>query len=146
MPTPQRIKGQEVVNNIVSDGVLEDTLNSISEFNDEDMLEIKQLGYLGEVSNRGDSIYNGTKFDLSLHLQSQEWFRFKQKVIAKAQRTLPDLVFNVTVTYFFPNGDTPTVTYADVSWGPIPKNVASRGDYVKAKMEGFVSSVDENLV
>lgn len=141
----QRIKGQEIVINIVNAGVLEDTLTSVQSFNDEDLLELIMKGYLGETSNRGDEIYNGTKFDLELHLQSQDWFKFKQSVRARARRQQPDLVFNVTVTWFFPNGDTPTVTYADVNWGPIPTNVSSRGDYVKAKMEGFVSSPDEAL-
>lgn len=141
----QRIKGQEVVINIVSGGVLEDQLTSITEFNDEDLLEIKQTGFLGETSNRGDSIYNGTKFDCALQLQSQAWFRFRDKVVAKAKRLLPDLVFNVTITYFFANGETPTVTYPDVSWGPMPKNVPSRGDYVKVKIEGFCSDIDTLL-
>jgi len=141
----QRIKGQEIVINIINAGVLEDTLTSVIDFNDEDMLEIKQQGYLGETSNRGDEIYNGTKFDMSLHLQSQDWFRFKASILARARRKQPDLVFNVTVTYFFPNGDNPTVTYPDVNWGPIPKNIPSRGDYVKVKMEGFVGSTDDAL-
>lgn len=141
----QRIKGQEVVINIINDGVLEDTLTSIQSFNDEDMLEIKQQGYLGETSNRGDDIYNGTKFDFELHLQSQAWFNFKNAILDRAKRRKPDLVFNVTVTYFFPNGDTPTITYPDVKWGPIPKTVASRGDYVKVKMEGFVGATDDEL-
>lgn len=142
---PQRIKGQETVINIVNNGVLETSLTSVMSFNDEDLLELKMQGYLGETSNRGDEIYNGTKFDLELHLSSQDWFTFKEAVLARARRTKPDLVFNVTNTWFFPNGDTPTVTYPDVNWGPIPTNVPSRGDYVKVKMEGFCGSTDNAL-
>src|SRR4051812_22585885 len=100
----QRIRGQETVINIVNNGVLETSLTSVMAFNDEDLLELKQQGYLGETSNRGDEIYNGTKFDLEMHLQSQDWLTFKQAIKARARRQKPDLVFNVTVTYFFPNG------------------------------------------
>lgn len=141
----QRIKGQEVVINIVNDGVLEDTLTSVTEFNDEDMLEVKSSGFLGETTNRYDDIYNGTKFDFTLNLATQDWFKFKQAIKDRARRVRPDLVFNVTATYFFPNGDAPTITYPDVKWGPIPKNVPSRGDYVKVKMEGSVEDTDDQL-
>jgi hypothetical protein len=120
-------------------------LSAISDLNDEDMFEIKQQGYLGETSNRGDEIYNGTKGDLSMHLQSQEWFTFKQAINDRARRVKPDLVFNIAVTSFFPNGDTPTVTYPDVNWGPIPTNIPSRGDYVKVKLEWFCSATDVAL-
>lgn len=141
----QRLRGQEVVINIVADGELEDTLTSIVEFNDEDQFEIKTQGYLGETTNRGDDIYNGTKFDFVLHLRTKRFWEFKQLIKDRATRKRPDLVFNVTVTSFFGNGDAPTITYPDVKWGPIPKNIPSRGDYVKVKMEGFVEGTDDDL-
>lgn len=142
---PQRIKGQEVTVYVVRAGQLEDTITAITEFNDEDMVEVKAQGYLGETSDRYDDVYNGTKFDFSLHLQSARWLLLKQAIIDRARRKTSDVVFNVSVTYYFPNGDTPTITFPDVKWGPMTKSIASRGDYVKVKMQGSVSSTDDDV-
>jgi hypothetical protein len=140
MPSPtnpsQRIKGQEVTILIVQDSQLQATLTDIQSFNAEVQLEIKSQGYLGEKTNRKDYIFNGVKFDMELHVHTQDWLNFVQAVINKAQRITPDTVFNITGVFSFPNGDTPTMVIANAAFGPLPVNVNSRGDYVKVKLEG----------
>lgn len=137
----QRIKGQEVNVLCTRDGALEDTLTDIQSFNLEAQFEIKNAGYLGEKTNRKDFIFNGGKFDLELHLHKQDYFKYFVAVMDKAQRNTPDVIFNITGVFAFPNGETPTLLLADVVFGPMPLNVTARGDYVKVKLEGEVETI-----
>ena len=131
----QRVKGQECTILITTNGVLEDTLVDIQNFNLEAEFEIKTVGYLGEKSNRTDYIFNGVKGDLELHIHKQAWFVFLNTMKDKAQRVTPDTVFNMTAVLAMPNGETPDVLIPDVSWGATPMRVSSRGDYVTMKLQ-----------
>ncbi len=142
---PQRVKGQELSINVVSGGVLEDTFTAISDFESEDKLEIIEKGYLGEKTNRHDEIYNGAKGSFSMHLTTQDFYRFKKKVRDRAKRITPDVQFNITKTLFFPNGDAPTTTFADVKFGPIPEKVSARNDYVQVKLDFAADDSDDAL-
>ena len=138
----QRIKGQEVSVNIIRDTSLEDTFTAIQNFDIEDKFEIIEKGYLGEKGNRHDDIWNGIKGSFEMHLQSQDWFRFRQAMRERAQRITPDRAFTITSTLFFPNGNTPTVTFNDVKFGANPMSVPARNDYVKVKLE-FACDADD---
>lgn len=132
----QRIKGQEVAILIVRDSTLEDTLTDIQNFNLELELEIKSQGYLGEKTNRKDDIFNGVKFDMELNIHTQDWFNFQSAIVSRAKRLTPDVQFNITGVFSFPNGDTPTLLIPDCKFGPNPMTISSRGDYVKLKLAG----------
>lgn len=132
----QRIKGQEINILITAGGTLEDTLTDIQNFNMEVDLEIRKQGYLGEKTDRRDEVYNGVKFDLELHIHKAAWFAFVRKIIDRAKRDTPDVVFNITGVFNFPNGETPQLLLPDVKWGAIPHNVSARGDFVKVKLQG----------
>lgn len=142
---PQRPLGQDVNVNIVRAGVLEDTFTAIIKFHGEDAFEIIEKGYLGEKTNRHDMIFNSSKGSIEMHLQTQDWYRFKAAAKAKAKREQPDLQFNITKTIFFPNGDTPTVTFPDVSFGPMPEDVNARNDYVTVKLDFACGESDDAL-
>ncbi len=141
----QRIKGQEVSVLITRDGALEDTLTDIIDFNVELEMEIKSQGFLGEKTNRKDDIFNGAKFDLTLQLHKQDWFNFSAAIVARAKRETPDVVFNITAVFSFPNGETPSRLLPDVKFGAIPINVTSRGDYVKVKLSGECDDISDQL-
>ncbi len=129
----QRLKGQEVSIRTIRGGSVIDSIDSVSVFNQETMMEIKQDGFLGEYVNRFDSIHNGFGGDFEFHVHNGLWVAFERSIIDKAQRNTPDTVYNVIRTDFYPNGDNVIYTYRDVQWGAIPHTVASRGDYVKVK-------------
>jgi hypothetical protein len=141
----QRIKGQEVTVLITDNGVLQNTLVDIQSFEVEAQFEIKSMGYLGEVSNRKDEIYNGCKFTIEFHLHTQDWFTFQADIKSKAQRINPNLIFNITSVLSFPNGQTPSITVPDAHFGPNPLSISSRGDYVKVKLEGEASDFQLQL-
>jgi hypothetical protein len=134
--TSQRIKGQEISVLITEDDVLQANLVDTQNFNDEDMLEVLSHGYLGEKTERKDEVYKGKKFDLEMHLHDGDWFDFKQAIKDRAQRIRPNLVFNITVVWTFPNGQTRVVAYPNVHFGAIPTAISTRNDYVKVKLQG----------
>lgn len=134
--TDQRLKGQECEVRIVQDGVLSDAFGAISGFDDTLKFEKKEAGYLGEKTNRHDDIYNGVDFKLEMHLQNKRWMLFQQAVKDRAMRVTPGTVFNVIVTDFYPNGESATRIYSDAKWGPMPKSIPSRGDYVSVSLDG----------
>lgn len=140
----QRIRGQEVQVLVTRGGDLEDTLTEVQGFNFEPEFEIKSQGYLGEKTNRKDTIYNGVKGDMELHLHTSDWFKLATSIKDKATRVSPDVIYNVVAVCNFPDGTTPSVLFPDISWGATPVSISSRGDYVKVKMsfEGEDFEVD----
>lgn len=134
--TAQRIKGQEVQILIIRAGALEDTLTDIQNFNLEVQLRTLSMGYLGEKNNRKDDVYDGIKFDMELHIHTEDYFTFLGAILDRARRNTPDVQFNITGVFSFPNGDTPTLLLPDVHFGAQPINIGSRGDYIKIKLEG----------
>lgn len=139
MAAPQRIKGQEVTVLVIRADQLEDTLTNVVDFSVEPKVELKEQGYLGEKSNRYDEVFNGAKFNITLHLHTQAWLAFQNAIIQRAQRITPDVVFNITAVMEFPNGDTPSVVLNDVFFGAQPMDIKGRGDYVAVKLEGACS-------
>lgn len=141
----QRIKGQETVILITQAGVLQDTLTDIQKFEMEAMFELISKGYLGENTERKDEIYKGCKFDLEMHLHTQDWFLFQNAIKLRAQRIAPDTIFNITTVLSFPNGQTPTILIPDAHFGANPLAVNSRGDYVDVKLAGEASDFTPQL-
>ena len=89
MSTAQRIKGQEVSLLITNAGELEDTLTDIQNFNMEYEFETKSQGYLGEKTNRQDSIFNGIKFDFEIHVHTQDVLPSSSRSTTKRNASRP---------------------------------------------------------
>jgi hypothetical protein len=131
----QRLKGQEVSVRIVQGGVVAGSIDSIGSMNDNVALELKEDGFLGEAVNRFDEILNGFGGDFEFQVHRGDWNNLVQAITDRATRRTPDVQFNVIRVDLFPNGDSVTYTYTDAKFGPIPTSVASRGDFVKPKLE-----------
>lgn len=131
----QRLKGQEVEVRVTSGTDIVQSLTSIKNFDDGLVLEIKQDGYLGEVMDRFDEVATGFKGGFEFHVTTTDYENFIQRVLERAQRINPSLVFNIIRTDFFPNGETAIVTYTNVVWGPFPRSTSGRTEYVNVKAE-----------
>lgn len=143
-----RLKGQEISIRVTENGVVTDTLDSITTFNDEMKLETKEDGFLGEKVNRFDEVLNGYGGDFEMQTARASWIRFQQAIADRATRRKPNTVFNVIRTDLFANGSSLVFTYADVKWGAQPTTVGGRGEFVKVKAS-FVCSerhVIENAI
>ena len=149
MATPgQRIKGQEVTLQLVTDGsTIEDEINEIMDFEATYEMEILSQGYLGEKTERKDAIFKGIAGKFSAHIHTSKAFDYIEKIRAKVERKTPDTAFNLLGVYAFPNGEVRALTIPDVSFGAIPVATGSRNDYVKIDFSFAASeaqSVDES--
>lgn len=135
----QRIKGQEVEVLIIKDGSVLRTISTVRSFEVSQQLEIQSEGYLGETTNRKDSIFRGVKGKVELHIENQDIFDLINAVVGKARRRTPGMKVNIKATLRFPGGDRPRVLLPDVEFGEIPLNFGSRSDYGMVSLD-FESS------
>lgn len=140
-----RLKGQEVSIQIIKGGAVVTAINAVADFGDTLKFEKKEQGFLGELTNRYDEIFNGFDVSMTIQVSEQGWMELQQAIKDKAQRKTPGTEFNVVRTDLYPNGQTPTRTYRDVHWGPQPTRVASRGDFVTVGLDFSCSDTEDNL-
>lgn len=125
----QRIKGQEVELMFVEDNVPLSTIQDIKSFEMEAQLEILKEGYLGETTDRRDSVYRGFSGKVEVHFESRDLLDFSRRLIDKARRRTPGARVNMKVTLVFPAGDRLRLILKDLAFGPVPLGFAGRTDY-----------------
>jgi hypothetical protein len=125
----QRIKGQEVEVMLVVDSAPQDTITDVRSFELAFQTEILREGYLGETTDRRDSIFKGVRGRMELHIENADIFKLFTSIIDKARRRTPGTKINVKATLNFPNGERPRVVIPDVEFGELPLNFGSRSDY-----------------
>lgn len=125
----QRIKGQEVIVILVVNGQPQAEITAIKSFEMTYQLEIKKEGYLGETTDRRDSIFNGIGGSMEVHLETKAIFTTFNAIVDKARRRTPGVVINIKTTLNFPNGDRVRVIIPNVEFGELPVNFGSRADY-----------------
>lgn len=141
----QRILGQNVSVIIIRDSQPMQEIQCIRSFSFTEDLELKDEGYLGETTNRKDSVYKGVKLDMEMHAQNNKILELVKVAKDKAQRRTPGVRINIKATMTWPNGDTARMTFKDVEFGAFPVNIGSRTDYVTFKIEGACSEVQAVL-
>lgn len=146
MSNDPRLRGQEVEVRILTNGTPEATITAIASFEETFKLEKKEDGFLGEVTNRYDHIYNGIDGKLEIQVNTNDWITFQNAIKAQAQRKQPGTVINMTRTDYYANGQTTVITYGDCKFGPQPTSVAGRGEFVKVSMDFSCSDRDEQLL
>ena len=127
----QRIKGQEVTGSFTSPDGPEQGIGDIVSLEAELQMEILREGYLGETVDRRDDIFRGVSGRVEMHLETQDYLSFTQRIQDRAERRSPAAgVFNFTASFAFPNGQRPRVTFENVFFDAMPLRVADRGSYV----------------
>ena len=125
----KRILGQDVSVVLILNGQPLRTVNDVRSFEMTFQLETKSEGYLGETTNRKDSIFNGIRGKLELHFENEDVFTLIQAVIDRARMRTAGTTVNLKATLAMPNGDRPKVIISNVEFGEIPMNFAGRADY-----------------
>ena len=138
----QRILGQNVSIVIIKDSVPLQELNCIKSFSFTFELEMKDEGYLGETTNRKDSVFKGVKFDMELHTNNKRIFEFVKDAIDTARRRTPGIRINIKASLTYPNGDLARITFPDCEFGDFPFSIGSRTDYVNVKIDGACSEAN----
>lgn len=140
MATAQRIKGQEVAIEVLVNGVQQATFSDVRSFSVTPRLEKKEEGYLGELTNRYDEIFNGVDFDLEVNFHDEGVLTFVSQVVERASRRVPGTVINIKARLNFPGGGSPKVVMQDCFFAEMPVNFGSRSDYGTFKLSGSCSN------
>jgi hypothetical protein len=131
----QRVKGQEIEVVMLQDGAPVDNLTLARSLELSFKTELLQEGYLGETTDRYDTIFKGIKGKLAFHLDSPGAFKVVQSIIDKARRRTPGTRFNIKATLNFPSGRRARVVVRDAEFGELPFNTGSRADYTGFDIE-----------
>ena len=116
-----RIKGQECAFKVIEDGDLVDVLPAIASFDFEIDQEVLQEEYVGETSDRYDSIFHGVNFNVSAHMENQSELALTERLVLKAQRRTGGAArVDIAITYIYPNGQTRIITQPMVISREVP--------------------------
>jgi len=125
----QRCKGQEVELILLVDGVAQQNFTFIRQTDFAFKLEIKEEGYIGETTQRFDSIFNGIRGKATCHFDNPDILNVASIAIKKATRRVPGTRFNIKQTLNFGSGRRARIIVPDVELGEIPLNFGGRGSY-----------------
>jgi hypothetical protein len=125
----QRIKGQDVDLQIIQAGRVLTTLFNIKSFDFSYEFEVKKEGYLGQKTDKRDTVFNGISGKLEIHPENQSILIFMEAVRAKAENRTPGVQFNIRATLNFPGGDRPRIIIPEVEWGAMPFSFGGRTEY-----------------
>ena len=131
----QRIKGQEVEIVLLEDGSPKENFTLARSIDINFKTEMIQEGYLGETTDRYDTIFKGVGGRIEFHLDSPEVFNIIGSIVDKARRREPGTRFNLKSTLNFPNGQRARVVITDIEFGELPIGFGSRSDYGTFSLE-----------
>lgn len=138
----QRIKGQETEIILVANNQPQLLLNTIKDFEFSFDLEILSEGYLGETTERKDSVFKGITGKLTLHMNNQQPLLLAAQLVDKARRRLPGFQVNIKTTLNFPNGQRPKIVIPDVEIGQLPFGFPAREQYVNLSLNYAASAAN----
>ena len=139
----QRIKGQETIITILKDGELQARIDSVSEAEVTFELDVLEEGYLGETSNRYDSIFNGMTIRVSGHMTNLQIVDLAEAIVNRAARRAGGATrIDIAITLIFPGGDLRTINIPDAQFQSVPISDGSRSDYVGFTLEAKASEFE----
>lgn len=131
----QRIKGQEVEFVTVVNGQPQSNLTLARSIEFAWKTDILQEGYLGETTDRYDSVFRGIRGRVEFHFNNFSPFSLVQQLVDKARRREAGTRVNLKSTLSFPSGVRARVLFRDVEFGELPFNFGSRSDYGTFQIE-----------
>ena len=132
-----RIKGQEVALSITVDGALQTTIDTIQSAEMEFELDLLEEGYLGETSDRVDSIYKLMRVNLEGHVSNRGYVELADAIVQRAQRRAGAAIrIDVVGTFRFPDDTTMSILIPDVYFEAIPLSVGGRAEFVGFTLAG----------
>lgn len=131
----QRAKGQEVEIVVMIDGKPKENFALARSCEFAYKTEILQEGYLGETTDRYDSVYKGVRGRLEFHIDRPDVFDVIRTIVDKARRRQAGVRINIKSTINFPSGKRARVIIRDAEFGELPINFGSRADYGTFNLE-----------
>jgi hypothetical protein len=137
----KRLIGQDVEVILIVNGEPRDTLTAIKSFEVTFQNEIKDEGFLGETTNRKDTVFNGIKGRMEMQTDNKDlWVLFKS-IVDKSRSRQAGTRINIKATMHYPNGDNVRVIVPDAEFGELPFNVGSRTDYAHTTLDFAASEM-----
>jgi hypothetical protein len=124
-----RIKGQEVELIFVENNQPRPTMVDVKSFEMSAQLEILKEGYLGETTDRRDSVYRGYSGKVEIHFENRQILDFTRRLVDKARRRTAGTQINCKATLNFPGGDRVRIVLKDLSFGEVPLAFGGRADF-----------------
>lgn len=134
-----RLKGQEISILLIRDGETLDTLTDIRSFEMSFQLEQKDDGFLGETTNRKDSVFNGVTFQMEMHTSNNAVWKLAKDIIDKARRRVPGVKINIKGAFNYPDGTRVRLLIPDAEFGEIPISAGGRGEFITVRLSGSAS-------
>jgi hypothetical protein len=131
----QRIKGQEVEIVMLVDGAPRESLAFAQSFDFSFKTEIKQEGFLGETTDRYDTVFRGVAGKTQHQFDTPEPFNIIRLIVNKARRREPGTVFNLRGTLRFPNGQKARIVFRDCEFGELPVSFGGRTEYGRFSLD-----------
>jgi hypothetical protein len=132
-----RLKGQECAISITVGGALQTYIDTVQSAEIEFELDLLEEGYLGETSDRVDSVFKLMRVSLTCHLSQGDYLQLADAIVARAQRRAggaPQI--DLIGTFAFPNGDLPSILVPDIYFESIPLNIGGRDEFVEMTLSG----------
>ena len=131
----QRIKGQEVEIVVLVNGEPRENLTLARSLSFAFKTEILQEGYMGETTDRYDSVFKGVSGSIEFHFQDAAPFAVISDLVNKARRREAGTRVNIKATLNFPAGRRVRVIIRDAEFGELPIDFGSRSDYGTFKLD-----------
>jgi hypothetical protein len=124
-----RIRGQENATIIVVNNVPQLQTTDIKSCEFTFQLEVQKEGYLGEFTDRRDSIYRGITGKQEYHFENPSWMNIVQQAVQRAQRRTPGIQLNTKSTINYSSGQKTRIVINDFSPGEIPITFSDRASF-----------------
>lgn len=130
-----RVKGQEVTVSVQQDGVVGPSINAVKQASLSWNFEKLEEGYLGETSNRYDTVFNGVSGDLEFHIDHSAIFNMIEAILNRARRREPGISLTIKMKVTMGDGRVVMLAIPDPAWGEIPMSIGGRKEYVSFKLD-----------
>jgi len=124
-----RIKGQEVEVVVIVDGEPQGSFGFARNVSFTFMTQRLEEGYLGETTNRFDTIFNGVSGSTEHHHDSAIPLQLVRTIVDKARQRTPGVEINMRATLNYPNGQRARIVFRAVEFGELPFSFGGRSEY-----------------
>lgn len=140
MAVNPRVKGQETKVLIKVDGVLQTQIDTIQSCEIEFEQTLLEEGYLGEVADRVDSVFNLMRLAITGHCTSAAYLQLFDAIVARSQNRAGGVSrIDVVTSFAFANGDFPSIALLDCYFEGLPFNSGGRAEFVSFDLNGKCS-------
>jgi hypothetical protein len=131
MPSAQpRIRGQETATSFAINNVPQISTRDIRSLELAFKFETQSEGYLGETTERKDSIFKGISGKEEFHFENNSIFGIVQSFLSLATRRVPGIQINTKTTINFATGAPTRMIVPNIYAGEIPFSFSDRASFV----------------